>query len=272
LEYLERIKTLANANALPHAVIIEGDDNRYLASKYYAKCAVCDGNIKPCDECNHCIKAEKNIHPDIIELHPSGAMKAYPVDEIRRIREDAFVLPNEARAKVYIFNDVDNISIRSQNALLKILEEPPKSVVFVLNCKSKAHLLDTIISRAITISVGNSEDDNCEDISNAIEILKIAVFDSELELLKKITSVCDEKQKRLQIILQMQSALRELYLIKSGVKQSDELEDMAEKLTINKILQAIELTEKLRVSTLKNKSVKLVLSSFCAKLKSVLGR
>ena len=271
MEYLERIKTLANANALPHAVIIEGDDNRYLASKYYAKCAVCDGEIKPCDECNHCKKAEKNIHPDIIELHPTGAMKAYPVDEIRRIREDAFVLPNEARAKVYIFNDVDNISTISQNALLKILEEPPKSVVFVLNCKSKAHLLDTIISRAITISVGNS-DDNCEDISSAMEILKIAVFDSELELLKKSTSVCDEKQKRLQIILQMQSALRELYLIKSGVKQSVELEDMAEKLTINKILQAIELTEKLRVSTLKNKSVKLVLSSFCAKLKSVLGR
>ncbi len=272
MEYIERIKTLANVNALPHAVIFEGDENRYLASKFYAKCVVCESEVKPCDECNHCKKAEKNIHPDIIELHPSGPMKAYPVDEIRRIREDAFVLPNEARAKVYIFNDVDNISTISQNALLKILEEPPKSVVFVLNCKSKTHLLDTIISRTVCFSLFDSANSDEEVLTEAIDLLKTAVFDSELELLKRITSLCDEKQKRLQIITKLQSALRELYLIKSNVKQLEELDELAEKLTINKILQAIELTENLRVSTLKNKSVKLVLSSFCAKLKSVLGR
>lgn len=272
MEYIERIKTLANAGALPHAIIFEGDESRYFASMFFAKCVVCESEIKPCDECNHCKKADKKIHPDIIELFPSGKMMDYSIKEIRRIKEDAFVLPNEARAKVYIFNDVDNISVLSQNAFLKILEEPPKSVVFVLNCKTKTHLLDTIISRATYILTGEKENNEDVDITEALELLKTAVFESELELLKKITNTCEEKQSRLKMVTALQTALRELYLIKCGTKTQQNLEDLVEKLTVNKILQAIELTENLRVSTHKNKSVKLMLSSFCAKFKSLLGR
>lgn len=272
MEYLKKIETLANAGALPHAVIIEGDENRYLASKFYAKCVVCESETKPCDECKHCKKAEKSIHPDIIELFPSGKMKSYPIEEIRRIKEDAFVLPNEARAKAYIFNDVDNISVVSQNALLKILEEPPKSVVFVLNCKSKAHLLDTIISRATAIFVGEEESDDSQDLTEAFEIINLAVNESELELLKRITEFESNKDERIRIALALQLALRELYFVKCGAKENEELENLAQRLTINKILTAIEIVEKFRNSNLKNKSVRLILASLCANLKSVLGR
>lgn len=272
MEYLKRIETLANAGVLPHAVIIEGDENRYLASRFFAKCAVCSSDLKPCDECNDCKKAEKGVHPDIIELHPSGAMKSYSIEEIRRIKEEAFVLPNEARAKVYIFNDVDNIAVVSQNALLKILEEPPKSVVFVLNCKSKTHLLETIISRATVIFVGEEENQDTIDLTDAFEIINLAVDGSELELLKKITSLESEKDERIKMALALQTALREMYFVKCGVKQNQSLEDLAERLTINKILSAIEIAENFRIANLKNKSVRLMLASLCANLKSVLGR
>lgn len=271
MKLYNKIEALSRAGTLPHAVIFEGDE-RYSASQYFAKCVVCGGENKPCGECNHCKKADKQVHPDIIELHPSGVMKNYPIEEIRRIKEDAFVLPNEAQAKVYIFNDVDNISTVSQNALLKILEEPPKSVVFVLNCKSKTHLLDTIISRATSFYTSESEQNDNGDLEEAFEIIETAVSGSELELLIKLNALITDREKRLQIINDMQSALRELYKVKSGAKNDDEYAGLAESVTMNKILKAIDITEEIRVATLRNKSVKLTIARFCANLKSILGR
>lgn len=265
-----RIEALVRSGSLPHTVVFEGEKSKDV-SDYFANCVVCSGENKPCGGCKDCEKAQKGVHPDIIKLYPSGAMKGYPIEEIRKIKEDAFVLPNEAENKVYIFNDVDNISAVSQNALLKILEEPPSRVVFVLNCKSKTHLLDTIISRATVFYVG--EDDNGkEDLTEAFDIINSAVFDSELDLLKKITALSADREKRLKAIMNIQSALRLLYRIKSGAENNNDYDDLLEKLTMHKILEAVDIAEEVRISTLKNKSVKITLARFCAKLKTALGR
>lgn len=267
----KKIEMLVRSKALPHAVVFEGE-NSNAVSEYFAKCVVCSGENKPCGECRDCKKAEKGVHPDIIKLYPSGVMKNYPIEEIRRIKEDAYVLPNEAENKVYIFNDVDNISAVSQNALLKILEEPPTRVVFVLNCKSKTHLLDTIISRATVFYVGENTDVKNEDLSNAFDIINTAVFEPELELLIRITALSADREKRLNTILEIQSALRLLYRIKSGAENNTDYDDLLENLTVHKILEAIDITEEVRLSTLRNKSVKITLARFCAGLKAVLGR
>ena len=267
----KKIESLSVANALPHAVIFEGD-TQHEVSQYFAKCIVCSGNNKPCNTCKDCIKSQKSIHPDIIELYPTGKAQNYPIDEIRRIKEDAYILPNEASKKVYIFNDVDNIATVSQNALLKILEEPPSSVVFVMNCKSKTHLLDTILSRATVFYVGESEQNDEEDLSTAFEIINTAVFESEMELLIKINPLQNDRELRLKTVLCIQSALRLLYKAKSGATVLDEHEQLLENLTMTKILQAIELAEEIRVATLRNKSVKITLARFCINLKMILGR
>lgn len=270
-ELYSKISDLATKNKLPHAIIFEGE-NAQNASNYLAQLAVCSNANKPCGVCKDCIKANKKVHPDIIELFPTGKANGYPIEEIRRIKEDAALLPNEAGKKVYIFNDVDNISVVSQNALLKILEEPPSSVIFVLNCKSKTHLLDTIISRATNFYVGEgAQAEKEDDLSSAFDFINCAVFESELELLKK-TQLLTEREKRLKFIDEMQSALRVLYRIKSGVCTDETKENLVSVLTLNKIIKAIEITENMRISTLKNKSVKLTLVKFCACFKAVLGR
>lgn len=262
---------MANENSLPHAVIFEGD-NRLADAEFFAKSAVCSGEDKPCDNCKNCLKADKGVHPDIIKLQPSGAMKNYPIEEIRRIKEDAFIMPNEAAVKVYIFNDTDNISVVSQNALLKILEEPPKGVIFILTCESKAHLLDTIISRATVFRSEETKKINeTIDLSEAFDIVKCAISDTELELLIKLTALSTDREKRINTIVNIQSALQILYKTKiCGI--SNEYEKTANLLTLNKILNAIDITENVRVSLLKNKNVKLTLTKYCANLKSALGR
>ena len=59
----------------------------------------------------------------------------------------AYVAPNEGERKVLLLEDVQNMTEQAQNALLKVLEEPPASTVFLLTCQSRGQLLETILSR-----------------------------------------------------------------------------------------------------------------------------
>ena len=65
------------------------------------------------------------------------------VDQIRALAVDAAVLPNEADGKVYIFPEADTMNIAAQNAFLKLLEEPPRGVMFLLCAESREKLLET---------------------------------------------------------------------------------------------------------------------------------
>ena len=265
------IENLTKSNSLPHAVIFEGED-RYNASNFFAKCVICSGQDKPCDECRDCIKAQKKVHPDIIQLYPTGESKTYLVDQIRGIKQDAYVLPNEANHKVFVLNDVDNMSNISQNAFLKILEEPPKNVAFALNCKSKTHLLDTVISRAVVFHTEKENDEQDDNFNLSFEIIRSAVFESELDLLIKINKFPKERKNIIPISTSLQVVLRDLYKQKTGLLQDEKYEEIIENITLNKILKAIDVCEELRTSMVRNKSVKIAAVKFCGNFKAALGR
>lgn len=135
---------------LPHAIILEGPagcGKRTLAA-ILAEAAVCSGEDKPCGTCPGCMKAKANTHPDIYTASGGTAARSFHVDTIRFIRSDAYIKPNEAPCKVYLLLQADTMSEQAQNALLKVLEEPPAQVLFVLTCVSSASLLSTVRSRS----------------------------------------------------------------------------------------------------------------------------
>ena len=108
---------------LSHSYLITGgnaaarrDYARRLAAAY-----VCAGERPPCGVCPHCRKAEEDIHPDVITVGPAGDKGEILVDQIRFLRRDAYILPNEARRKVYIIDPADGMNPAAQNALLKVL-------------------------------------------------------------------------------------------------------------------------------------------------------
>lgn len=264
----ERISQLAKADSLPHAVIFEGSGSCKL-SKYFAKTVVCESKESaPCGSCNHCIKADKGVHPDIIELNPVGAQKIYKIDFVRDVKSDTFILPNEAKAKVYIFNEVDNMPEKSQNALLKVLEEPPENVLFVLNCRKKTKLLDTIISRSIVFFCDDDEDNLSDE---AFDLIEIATVKSEFELLKILNSYSSKKEVFVQRLDDLTNALRFLYREKLKGKNSKGF-DFIELLTVNRIIKAINITIEAKKSLLSNKAVKILVVRTCIKLKKALGR
>lgn len=152
---IEQLGCLIDSKRFPHALIIEGEHGlgKKTLARRLAGAFVCRGDNKPCGECKQCRKAKQGIHPDIIENIAEGGSNSFHVDVIRNIVNDAFMSPNEAEYKVYILGNAECMSVSAQNALLKILEEPPKYVVFIITVSSKSMLLETVLSRSVVVSL-----------------------------------------------------------------------------------------------------------------------
>ena len=118
-------------------------------ARVFAKAVNCinrkKGEHEPCEKCKSCLEIAKNKSLDIIEI---DAASHTGVDNVREnIIAAARVVPNSLKYKIFIIDEVHMLSISAFNALLKILEEPPENVIFIL-CTTEAHKIpDTIISR-----------------------------------------------------------------------------------------------------------------------------
>lgn len=152
---IEQVGVLIDSGHFPHAVVIEGEKGlgkKTLAS-FIAAALVCRGENKPCFDCTQCNKAKGHIHPDIFEYSASGGANSFHVDVVRDVIKDVYIKPNEADYKVYLLGNADCMSVSAQNALLKVLEEPPEYVVFILTAQSKSMLLETVLSRSVVITL-----------------------------------------------------------------------------------------------------------------------
>ncbi|MGN1201937.1 MAG: ATP-binding protein [Eubacterium sp.] len=202
---IEQLGCLLDSKRFPHAVVIEGAQGlgKRTLARLLATALVCRGEEKPCMECTQCRKAQENIHPDIFEYSASGGINSFHVDVVRNVISDAYVQPNEAEHKVYILGNADCMSISAQNALLKVLEEPPQYAVFILTAQSKSSLLETVLSRSVVISLeGVDVDKGAGYISSHFEGISFDDARSALEIYngnigKAVGSFSDSRQNEL---------------------------------------------------------------------------
>lgn len=153
---LKQISSWILNNNMPHALVIEGESGlgKSTLANLIAMSIVCRANeSKPCMVCSSCKKAKNYFHPDIIFLKPKDVGASIGVGEIRSLREGAYVSPNESEYKIYLIEDIDNMTIQAQNAILKILEELPKHLLFIMTCVSSLSLLPTVRSRVQTCCI-----------------------------------------------------------------------------------------------------------------------
>ena len=136
-----------DSDRLSHAYIAAGGTADKLAMA-----AVCSGRGKrPCMACAHCKKSSRGVHPDIINIVKPKDRREIVVDQIRQLKKDVIIVPNEADKKAYIINDAHLMNISAQNAFLRILEEPPRHAVFILKTDNPVELLPTVRSRCVTL-------------------------------------------------------------------------------------------------------------------------
>lgn len=151
-----QLSSYVDQGRFPHALLIEGPigSGRRSLARLLARAAVCESEgERPCGVCHACRKAAEGIHPDIEELGGEGAARSFHIDVVRDLRERAYVLPNEAPRRVMILAGADGMTPAAQNALLKILEEPPARLLFILTCQNRTLLLPTVRSRTVTVSL-----------------------------------------------------------------------------------------------------------------------
>ena len=145
------IAVLRNAlgnKRVPHALLFYGADGigKRTTALVFSKALNCKaGGTDPCDTCTSCRKIESGNHPDVLILEPEGQF--IKVADIKELQERLRFLPLEGVRRVVIIDDAERMNVTSANSLLKTLEEPTPSNVFVL-VSSRPHLLPmTILSR-----------------------------------------------------------------------------------------------------------------------------
>ncbi len=155
---------------LPHAILIEGDAGvgRHTLANYIALSAVCEADDAPCGVCRGCLAAKSGNHPDIAVVAPEDGKKNISVAQIRALKAGTAIKPHSAKAKVFIIDKADSMNEQSQNALLKVLEEPPGAVYFILIAESKASLLNTVISRCVTLTLSPPEPDAAAEYISSV--------------------------------------------------------------------------------------------------------
>ena len=126
-----------------------GSGKRTLA-RLLAAAILCKGADKPCGACLPCRKVMKGEHPDFITVE-DPEHKNVAVRIVRQIRDDVFIRPNESDHKIYLFSQ--DLGLEGQNALLKILEEPPAYGVFILLTDNPEKLLPTVRSRCTELAL-----------------------------------------------------------------------------------------------------------------------
>ena len=151
---------------IAHAYLFHGPDGvgKELAAKNFAKLLNCRSPKKgdACDFCGECLLAEKNGHPDVLWLRPSGKTRIIYIGNpdslkngtVRDFQRRVALKPFQGKWKVGIFVDADCMEEAAQNAILKTLEEPPAHTVIILVSSRPESLLPTILSRCQAVRFG----------------------------------------------------------------------------------------------------------------------
>jgi DNA polymerase III, subunits gamma and tau len=151
------VKTLINAldaNNLHHGFLFTGTRGvgKTTIARIFAKSINCEVGVSstPCGKCATCVEIDKGQSVDIIEI---DAASNRGIDDIRGIIENAQYVPTKDRYKVFIIDEVHQLTKDSFNALLKTLEEPPEHVKFLLATTDPQKLPITVLSRCLQFTL-----------------------------------------------------------------------------------------------------------------------
>ena len=139
---------------ISHFYLISGPrgSGKHTLARLLGAAILCRQSNPPCMGCSVCRKVMADTHPDFITVD-DPEKKTVTVDLIRQARTDIYVQPNESDHKIYLFPRAQDMGLPGQNALLKVLEEPPAYGVFLLLADNPDKLLPTVRSRCTELKM-----------------------------------------------------------------------------------------------------------------------
>ncbi len=173
----QTLKTQLQSGKMSHAYLFTGSrgTGKTSCAKILAKAVNCldprDGN--PCNSCDACRSIDSGACMDVLEI---DAASNNGVDNVRDLRDDAVYTPSQVKMRVYIIDEVHMLSISAFNALLKIIEEPPEHLLFILATTELHKVPATILSRCQRFSFRRISQ---EDI---VERLQYVAYQENIDL------------------------------------------------------------------------------------------
>ena len=154
----------------------------------------CQAAEPPCGVCSSCERILKGIHTDVMLIdldsspgnHETKSRSKISIDDIREIERSASLFPYEGTYKVFIINGAENMSREASNSLLKILEEPPSQVIFILTTTDEAQVLPTVISRCQRIELSPL---SIADIENML-LTSYGIDGEQAKLIARLSGGC----------------------------------------------------------------------------------
>lgn len=274
------------AGRLPHAIILEGgsENDRLALARLLAKVHVCTGEDTPCGRCVNCQKAQKEIHPDISEFSAQESNKdPLKVDSIRQIRSNAFVFPNEAEKRVFILHNMQYANEQAQNALLKILEEPPEYVRFILTTPVSSVLLETILSRAAVYSLGQQLSDSLnkkhsEACEKAKAIAAAILAPNEFDLMRETGAFEKDGELMVLVLSQLRLIFRDAVAKKQSPSATllstahEQAAALARSLTVAQLMRLIDSVAQLEKADAQNANKSLLITRFCSLMRTAVNK
>ena len=169
---LESLARIIKSGEISHAYLFSGPSGsgkRTLALLFAQALNCSSEQVKPCQQCLSCRKIKGGNHPDLHELKPQGT--SLKIGQLRELKEILYLLSVEGRKKVCIIYDAELMTLPAANSLLKILEEPPEDLVFILLTARPWDLPPTVPSRCVQFVLSPLPGDKIRQILGKHDLL-----------------------------------------------------------------------------------------------------
>lgn len=145
----ERFQAHLKSHRLPHALLLVGYSQEELLNVAYLMAGVlfCQGENKPCQVCKSCRLLTLRQHPDLTCIQPEKLGASIKIDQIRDLQTLAYISPQLGDKRLIFICSAERLNESASNALLKNLEEPPDSLMFILLAEQISSISPTVLSR-----------------------------------------------------------------------------------------------------------------------------
>lgn len=283
-EVKKRISAAVDSGTLSHAVLLTGgtEKERKELATLLAQALLCENTNKPCLKCNSCAKIKSGVHPDVITISgEAGKIRSIKIDDIREIKRRAYIVPNESPFQIFIILEASGMGDEAQNALLKILEEPPATARFILASRSRDDFRQTILSRVTAFAISEDsgqaagEKENPKAAAAAKDILEALLTKNEYKIILS-TGALEKNRKNFKaalekIIITLRNAIVSRYTRYEG-DDKEITERLASSFSDRVMMDIQECLKNLIADADRNANENLLLTRLATGLKACIDR
>ena len=254
------LKNQVKSGNISHAYLFSGErgTGKTTCAKIFAKAINClnpkDGS--PCMECENCKAIEEETTIDVVEMDAASNRR---IDDIRNLKDNVIYPPNKLKYKVYIIDEAHMITREAFNALLKIMEEPPSHLVFILATTEIEKIPSTILSRLQKYEFNKIDENKIkEQIDYILEDRSISMENEAIRLIiKKANGAMRDALSILDQVLSLEKESYKLSEVENllGVVDFYDIDKLARAIARKDSSKALDLVFTLRENNKTNKDI-----------------